>query len=363
MKKHFLSIAVVLALTVVAGATQTRQTKAGETKAKPAKTGEKVQAAGKADATPMPDLILGGKVAEAVKLALKSPAAAAAAVKSLMDSADAQISRRKIPEALATLEAAQKFVDACDRAGGIKALPREALKGRQVRLQGIMLSDQREFAKAEAFLMQALQISKKIKDPVLEAGVHNNLGYALRNQQLLEEAAKEFDTARQMAEEQKDDLRAGSYNFNLGEVLQKLGRLDPALAAFKRSAEQNKAASRSDIQARAILMQATVIGSKDSRSPEVLMLYREAASMFEKLGDNQNLGWTLYLIGDHIAYTMDFRTAAEYGEKALPFLAKADDKAGLQRCYELLTDLFGRLSEPQKAEKYKKLAEELAIKK
>ena len=324
---------------------------------------DKDQGTGRAQSSAIAELVTKGKIDEAVKLAVKTPAAAVEAVYNMMAEADDQISLRRIPGARGTLEAAEQFAQACEKTGKVKDLPLDALRGRQVRLQGIMLSDQKEYPKAEAYLRQALQISTKAKDPVLEAGVHNNLGYALANQQLLEEAAREFDTARQMAEEQKDDLRAGSYNFNLGDVLYRLGRMNPSLSAYQRSAVQNKAASRPSIEARAVLMQAVVQNRISSSNPEVSKLFLEAASMFEKLGDDLYTGRSLYYYADNVAYTMDFRRAAEYGEKALTFLTKAGETADLERCYTFLGDMYARLGDVVTSEQYKKLAKELEIKK
>jgi len=332
------------------------QTKS-EKPAQKSKTVEKTPAASVAD------LVLQGKTADAVKLAGKSPLAAAGAMKTLMATSDSQIAQRKTTEAQATLDAAQKFLEACDKAGTVKDLPREALKGRQFRLQGIQLSNQGDYAKAEAFLRQALQISKDVKDPVLEMGIHHNLGYALQSMDLLEEATKEYDAALQMAEVQKDDLRAGITNFNLGETLYRLKRLDAAMAAYKRAAEKSKASSQPDIVAMATRKQAVVLAAQDPRNAEAVRTFQEAESMFEKLGDNQNAGWTYFLLADTYAYAMNFRQAAETGEKALTFLTKADNKASLQRCYELLSDMYGRLGDIPKSEKFKKDAQNLEIKK
>jgi tetratricopeptide (TPR) repeat protein len=341
---------------ILFAATAQPQTKSGA-------AASKAKATAKTPAETMAELIMQGKVPEAAKLAAKSPAAAGSALNSLMSSADAQIAMRKTAEAQATLDAAQSFVDACDKTGKVKDIPRDALKGRQVRLQGIQFSDQQDFAKSEAFLRQALQISKNVKDPVLEAAVHNNLGYALQSMDLLEDAVKEYDAARQMADEQKDNLRSGSANFNLGEVLYQLKRLDPALVAFKRAAEKSRAASRPDIEALATRKQAVVMAAQNPRNAESIRLFQEAETMFEKLGDHQNSGWTYYLMGDHVAYSMNFRLAAEYGEKALAFLTKTNQKPSLQSCYEFLGDMYGRLGDIPKAEKYKKQAKELEVKK
>lgn len=353
MKMRIFLFAAALALLVPGGRAQTKTGKPAQKAAPPAK----------APSAGLPDMILQGKIPEAVRLAAKSPGSAAAALTSLMATSDMQVALRKHSEAQATLESAQKFLEACDQARGLGELPREALRGRQFRMQGIQLNTEKDFARAEAFLRQALKVSRDQKDPLLEAGVHNNLGYALENMNLIEEAAKEYETASKMAEEQKDDLRGGVYTFNLGTVLRKLKRLDPALVAFRRAAEQNRAAGQSSIEARAVLMQGVVAGAINSRSTEATSLFQRAAAMFEKLGDAQNTGWSYYLLGDHIAYSTDFRAATENGEKAVPFLIKANDTAGLLRCYRFLSDLFGRMGDIPNAEKYKKLADALETKK
>jgi tetratricopeptide (TPR) repeat protein len=304
-----------------------------------------------------------GQIEEAVKLAVEDPLAAEAAMNSLMGTIDTHIVNRKIAEALTLLGSAQSFVDACDKTGQIKRLPREALMGRHFRVQGIMLNDQKEFAKAVEMLRQALRVSQNAQDSALEAGIRNNLGYALQNQQLLSEASKEYDAARKIAEDQKDDLRAGSYNFNLGTALLAMSQNDTAAAAFKRSAAQNKNAGRASLEARAVLMQGVAAGKASPKSEEAMKLLVSAEAMFEKIGDHRNAGWSYLQMGSLKESSMDYQKAAEYTEKALPFLTKAEDKAGLLGCYELLQRMYGFLNDKVKAENYQKLAAGLATKK
>jgi hypothetical protein len=306
------------------------------------------------------ELALQGKTTEAVRLAAKTPNGPQEALKGLLEIVDLKITDRQIDEARGTLAAAEKFADAWSNANKGKDLPREGLKGRKLRLQGIELSDKKEYDKAEAILKQALVVSKQSKDSALEAGVRNNLGYALRYQEKLEESAKEYETARQIAESQKDSLRAVSYNLNLGDVLLQLDRAGPAIDAFKRAEEQGKAASKPNLEARAILMQGVAQVRIVANGPELLRqeplrLMERAEKMFEQLGDDRNTGWALYLIADRTAYSMKFAEAAAIGERAIPYLAKAKDKTGLRRCYFLLMDLYNKLGDSAKSGKYKKL--------
>lgn len=310
------------------------------------------------------DLVLQGKVAAAIRLAAKTPNGPQDTLKELLAMVDLQIANRQLVQAGATLEAAERFVDEWDKVKKGKDLSRDALKGRKLRLQGIELNDKKEYAKAEGILKQALEISKQLKDPVLEGGVRNNLGYALRLQEKLEESAKEFDTARQIAELQKDNLRAASYNLNLGDVLLKLDRTASAIDAYKRAEEQGKAASKSNVEARAILMQGLAQTRIVSTAPEPaqrqepIRLLEKAEKMFEQQGDDRNTGWALYHIADHMAYNMNFADAAALGERAIPYLSKAKDKEGLRRCYFLLYYMFNKLGDTAKSDKYKKLYDE-----
>jgi tetratricopeptide (TPR) repeat protein len=324
---------------------------------------KKTTTAEKKPVVPVSEMVLNGKIDEAVKLTVPSPVSAESALNSLMARADTQIVNFKIEDAMVTLGAAQKFAEAYDKANPMKKLPREALMGRHFRVQGIIFNNNGEFAQARDILKQALQISKNAQDPALEAGIRNNLGYALQNLKQFDDASKEFDTARQIAEQQKDDLRAGSYNFNLGVVLLDLANPERAIEALKRAESQNRAAGRTVLEARAILMQGVAVSRIDAKSEEALKLFRSAEAIFEKIGDNRNAGWSFYLMGDHVQNSMDYKRAAELGEKAVPLLTKADDKRGLQACYELLEKMYGNMGDKAKAESYKKLAEDLAAKK
>jgi tetratricopeptide (TPR) repeat protein len=305
-------------------------------------------------------LVIQGKTDEAVRLAAKSPESARVAYQKLLEKVDVDITDRKIADAQSTLARTAQFLEGYGRTKNAIALPSAALKGRQLRIQGIQYSDQKEYQKATTALKQALAISKEIKDPVLEAGVHNNLGYALRNQEDLEEAAAEFDAARKLAEAQKDNLRAGSYNFNLGEVLLQSGPPEKAIEAFRRSSDQSKAAGRDNLEARAVLMQGVAQGRIDSIGPAPLSYFEKAQKMFEDQGDWRNAGWSYYLMADRTAYTQKFAEAAALGEKAIPLLVKAKDNRGLKACYFFLYDVYNKLGDQAKSEKYKKLNEEIA---
>jgi hypothetical protein len=310
------------------------------------------------------ELVLQERTKDAVRQAAKSADAAAATSKALIAKADLQVTERQIKEAEATLTALDHFAAAYVKARKRELVPPELIKGRLLRLEGIKLIDAKEYSKGETVLRQALELSRKANDTVLEAGIHNNLGVAFRHlaaasPEKLEQSAQEFDLARKMAEEQKDLLRAGSYNFNLGQVLLSQKRSQAALDAFKRSAEQSKQASNAVVEARAILYQAISLGRINAVSLEPLKFFDQAHKMFAALGDDQNAGWSLYLMGDHIAYNLKFKEAAVAGERALPFLTRANDKEGLQRCYTFLADMHGRTGNKAGAERYQKLAAEL----
>jgi tetratricopeptide (TPR) repeat protein len=314
------------------------------------------------------DLILQGKTADAVKLATKSPEQVAPLVKSTIEQADAQVADRKLSEAQTALRALDKFLESYPPASKEKEISPDRVRGRLFRIDGIQLNDQKQYVKAEEVLRKALELSKRADDKVLEAGIRNNLGIALQSQEKpngedrLEEAAKEFDMARELAEEQKDMVRAASCNFNLGRALQRLKRLDPALLAFRRAAEQSRSASRADIEARAVLYQGVVLSAINVASDEALKYFYQAEKMFETLGDKVNAGGSFRLAADHLAYQGKFPEAATLGERAAELFTSGGDKARLGNCYEFLADMYGRgkaAEDKAKAEKYKKLAAEL----
>ncbi len=316
-------------------------------------------------AKPVPEvyeLILQGKISEAVRLTSKSIARAEGAVDKLIDIVDAQIVDREITKAQTTLKSAESFVDAYAKAVPGKSLRGNALKGRNLRIQGIKLNDAKEYAKAESTLRQALTVSLDAKDARLEGGIRNNLGFALQAQGKLEDAVKEFEAARDIAEKQDDPLRAGSYNFNLGRTFFQLGRMDAALAAYKRSADQNKAAAKPDLEARAMMMAGIAQSRLDSFSPEAMKFFQLAFKLFDQIGDKRNAAWCLYLMGDHTAYTQRFADAAAYGEKAVLLLKAGNDTDALQKVYEFLSEMYGKTGAKEKSDQFRQLADEIARK-
>jgi tetratricopeptide (TPR) repeat protein len=305
-------------------------------------------------------LVLEGRIHQAVRTATESPGSAETALRKLMESVDLQITGRKIAEAETTLQAAATFLEEFEKADSKweVAGASDAIHGRRLRLKGIRLNDQKEYVLAETELRRALEISRRARDKVLEAGIHNNLGYALQFQEKLEEAMAEFESARQMAEAQKDDLRAGSYNFNLGQVLLSLGKPETALQAFQRAEAQNHTAGQTSVEARSIMFEGVTLMRSDPANPEILKRLEKARELFEKLGDDRNAGRTLSLAAENLVGFSRFAEAARYGEMAIPYLKKAGDVVALRTCYVLLSGVYVRLKDPEKSEQYRKLAAE-----
>jgi len=309
-------------------------------------------------------LMLTGEVKEAARLAAKNKGAFDEVMAKLISDVDDQITDRKIEEASKTITALNAFLNAYVENNKAEDLLQEAVKGRLLRVEGIQLSDNGEYEKAEGILRQAMDLSQKAKDPVLEAGLHNNLGYALRNLKKEAEAVTEFNIAAQMAESQKDDLRAGSYNLNLGETLFLRDIPEKALVAFRKAADQNHAAGQPEREARAVFMQAAALdqldlGSRNTRVlKQILELYQQAEEIYAKLGEERNAAISWYRMAEKVSRAAKWDQAAAYGEKALPYFVKVADRAAQHACYTILADAYKGLRNTVKAEQNAKLANE-----
>ena len=214
-------------------------------------------------------------------------------------------------------------------------------------------------------LSKAEQLKKALKFPVTIVQSFEEL---LRRKPTViveaasQQAATEYDAARSLAEEQKDPLRAGVYNFNLGLALQQLGQNERAVKAFQRSKEQNRAASRPSLEARATLYQGIALTSINRTSKEPIALFEAAAKAFEQLKEDRYAGASYWYMAQQTAFTGDMAGAAKITEKAIPFLVSAGDKTTLATCYELVAQVYSLSTseeEKAKAEKYKKLAEQI----
>jgi len=321
-------------------------------------------------AVSLEQLIIQSRTAEALAYAAQSAQAVAAAVGAILASSDQDVTDQKPDLAAAKLDALSRFLDAYADAGKGSEIPRDGLRGRQLRVQGIQLSNRKEAAKAEPVLRQALELARKAADPFLEAGVHNNLGYALLAlaeedekgaDSRLEEAAKEFDQARRLAAAQEDPFRAGSYGFNLGQAQLMLRRFDEAAASFKLAAGNFLVAGRVSLEARALLHQGIALVGSNPASQEPLALYEEASKIFEKLGEDRYTGWSLFLISEALARSQRFTEAAQSGERAVPLLSKTGPKDRLAACYFLLSEIHTHLGNNQRAEQYRQLIRDLGV--
>jgi tetratricopeptide (TPR) repeat protein len=336
---------------------------------KAAKSATKAAPAPKATpAESLDALVSQNKTAEAVRLSTRNPAIVLPFLKSRMEQIDLQVTDRKIEDAKTSSVAIDAFAKAYVTASKRKDIPVAAIQGRTLRIEGIILGDQKQYAKSEEVLKKALELAKSSGDKTLEAGIHNNLGYALRFQQepgkddKILAAMEEYETARKIAEEQKDSLRAASYNFNLGMVLLTTRKFEPALGAFKRSTDQAREASRPSYEARGVLYQGIALSKINLAGKEPINYFSGAAKLFERLGDMRNTGWSYWLMAEQTAYGGDFKDAARCAEIAISYLSKGGDKPGLLQSYEFLVDMYSRFQDDDsraKKEKYLKLAEEL----
>ena len=313
-------------------------------------------------------LVSQNKTAEAVRLATRNPAIVLPFLQSRMEQIDLQVTDRKIEEAEASCAAIDAFAKAYGTAAKRKDVPLAAIQGRKLRIDGITLGDQKQYAQSEAVLKKALELARSAGDKTLEAGIHNNLGYALQHQQepgkddQILAAMEEYEAARKIAEEQKDSLRAASYNFNLGMVLLTVRKYEPALNAFKRSTDQAREVSRPSYEARGVLYQGIALSKINLAGKEPINYFTGAAKLFEKLGDVRNTGWSYWFMAEQTAYGGDFKDAIRCAEIAVSYLAKGDDKPGLMQSYDFLVDMYSRFQDDDskaKKEKYQKLAEEL----
>ena len=305
------------------------------------------------------ELALQGKIRQAVSMARKSPTGVADTLKSLLEKSDQHVTAQEPADAGAILDVAEKFVNECARVDKKRPVPREALKGRQLRLQAIVLTNQKQYDKSEPLLKEALALSKQAGDASLEAGIHNNLGYLLLSTGKGDEAVKEFTAAREMVENLKDDVRSSSYNFNLGLAQYQQKRFEPALDAFKRSAQQSHALSQTSLEARAVFWQGRALSAINVVSPEPVKLFNNAQKMFQGLGDHRNEGRCFMAMADHTAYSMDFHRAASFAERAVESYRTAGDNDGLRECYGFLAEVYGRAGKKNKSEEYKKKLQEL----
>jgi tetratricopeptide (TPR) repeat protein len=321
-------------------------------------------------AASLQELILQSRTSEALEHAARSPQAVPEAAKAILRSADNDVTDLNPSAAASKLDALSKFLDEYAKVNKDAEIAREALKGRQLRIQGIQLSNQGEARKAEPILRQALELAEKAGDTFLEAGVHNSLGFALLaladgddkpSEERLKEAAKEFEQARSLAERQEDSFRAASYGFNLGQAQLRRGQFEAAAAAFRLAAGNFLVVKRDSLVARSLLYQGISLGQLDPASEVPLSLYDEAFKTFEKLGDDSYGGWSLYLMAERLANRQKYAEAAQTAERAVPFLVKGGPKDRLAGCYFLLSEIHSRLGNSALADKYRRLIRDVEI--
>ncbi|MFL6689383.1 MAG: tetratricopeptide repeat protein [Alphaproteobacteria bacterium] len=162
-------------------------------------------------------------------------------------------------------------------------------------LSGV-LNDQNRAKEAEALLRPAIAAAR---DPRQEAALTHNLGISLKLQRRYPEALDSLSRAQTLA----PDLPLADYN--RGNVLQQLGRLDEAMDAYRAAVGRNPLdlAAHRDLNHLLYRMQ---------RNDEFLRSYDDAAALYPEVGYlSLNKASFLFRLGDYDAARENYERAAQ----------------------------------------------------
>jgi len=204
---------------------------------------------------------------------------------------------------------------------------------------------------AAEYHQKALEIARKIEDPLAEAESLRAIGTVFRVKGEYDSALYYYALARPMLEEVGDkDKIATCYN-NIGYVYKLRGDYVEAIDYFYKALEIAEELGEKRQMARTYNNIGTVHQAQGNiqKSNEVyekaLALYTELDYPFGIAISNGNLGNNCFNEGD-------FEKSLEYKKKALDIYKQIDNKRGISICYGNMSEIYRKLGQIDKAIEY-----------
>ena len=195
-----------------------------------------------------------------------------------------------------------------------------------------ILTDQGEWRDAERTARTVLDSVDLAGHPRAQMNGRRLLGEALYYMGRYDEALKENDELRRLAEEQGDERATASARIWRANVLAMMGRSEGAFAEAREAARTLERLGDAREAAHAHLFLGVLIAGSGAVSPryaESIAEFQEAIRLAEKAHDVRRVGWALFNVADILRETGRLDEASERNVRSREILERIGDRFGL----------------------------------
>ncbi len=195
-----------------------------------------------------------------------------------------------------------------------------------------ILTDQGAWRDAERTARAVLDSVDLAGHPRTQMNGRRLLGEALYYMGRYDEALKENDALRHLAEEQGDERATASARIWRANVLAMMGRSEGAFAEAREAARTLERLGDAREAAHAHLFLGVLIAGSASLTPrysESIAEFQEAIRLAEKAHDVRRVGWALFNVADILREAGRLDEAAERNQRSHDILERIGDRFGL----------------------------------
>jgi tetratricopeptide (TPR) repeat protein len=195
-----------------------------------------------------------------------------------------------------------------------------------------ILTDQGEWRDAERTSRAVLDSVDLAGHPRAQMNGRRLLGEALYYMGRYEEALKENDELRRLAEEQGDERALASARIWRANALAMMGRSEGAFAEAREAARTLERLGDAREAAHAHLFLGVLIAGSSSITPrysETIAEFQEAIRLAEKAHDVRRVGWALFNVADILREAGRLDEATERNQRSREILERIGDRFGL----------------------------------
>ncbi len=195
-----------------------------------------------------------------------------------------------------------------------------------------ILTDQGEWRDAERTSRAVLDSVDLAGQPRAQMVGRRLLGEALYYMGRYEEALKENDELRRLAEEAGDERQSASARIWRANVLAMMGRSEGAFAEAREAARTLERLGDAREAAHAHLFVGVLIAGAGSIAPryaESIAEFQEAIRLAEQAHDVRRVGWAMFNMADILREAGQLDEAAEHNQRSREILERIGDRFGL----------------------------------
>ena len=219
----------------------------------------------------------------------------------------------------------QKALDMVTRTQGIDEEVRSKLRAGVYHQLGVVAQEQRQWAQAEAYYQQALQIYIEYQDRYEQAKTYHQLGRVAQEQRQWEQAEAYYQQALQIDIECQDRYAQASTYHSLGVVAQEQRQWAQA-EAYYQQALQIKIEYQDRYEQASTYHQLGIMAQEQRQWEQAEAYYQQALQIFVEYGDRYTQAGTYHQLGRVAEEQRQWEQAEAYYQQALQIDIEYQDR-------------------------------------